>query len=137
MQPGSSIEAVELARSHEPKVATPVYERDMRLDEKHPTSEAGKTNDTADVSSLDAGEVTTYEGKPTAEDLATLHRVSGPIPWTAFTIAFVEFCERFGYYGTTVVCECNLRIFSRSMVCVVGTCKFYMETAGCFPICFQ
>lgn len=40
----------------------------------------------------------------TDEDLRTLRRVSGKIPWTAFTVAFVELCERFSYYGTTVVC---------------------------------
>jgi len=39
----------------------------------------------------------------TDEDLRTLRRVSGKIPWTAFTVAFVELCERFSYYGTTVV----------------------------------
>ena len=39
-----------------------------------------------------------------AEDLRTLRRVSGKITWIAFTIAFVELCERFSYYGTTVVC---------------------------------
>jgi len=36
-------------------------------------------------------------------DLKNLRRVSGKIPWVAFTIAFVELCERFSYYGTTVV----------------------------------
>lgn len=41
----------------------------------------------------------------TEEDLKTLRRVSGKIPWTAFTVAFVELCERFSYYGTTIVCE--------------------------------
>jgi len=40
---------------------------------------------------------------PSSEELATLRRVSGPIPWTAYTVAFVELCERFSYYGTTVV----------------------------------
>jgi len=39
------------------------------------------------------------------EDLKTLRRISGKIPWSAFTIAFVELCERFSYYGTTIVCE--------------------------------
>lgn len=34
------------------------------------------------------------------DDLKNLRRVSGKIPWTAFTIAFVELCERFSYYGT-------------------------------------
>ncbi|KIW08204.1 uncharacterized protein PV09_01134 [Verruconis gallopava] len=37
------------------------------------------------------------------EDLATLRRVSGKIVWVAFTIAFVELCERFSYYGTTII----------------------------------
>ncbi|KAF2102607.1 MFS peptide transporter [Rhizodiscina lignyota] len=37
------------------------------------------------------------------EDLRSLRRVSGKITWIAFTIAFVELCERFSYYGTTVV----------------------------------
>ncbi len=43
----------------------------------------------------------------TEADLNTLRRVSGKIPWTAFTVAFVELCERFSYYGTTVVCMCQ------------------------------
>ncbi len=41
----------------------------------------------------------------TEEDLVNLRRVSGKIPWAAYTIAFVELCERFSYYGTTVVCK--------------------------------
>ena len=44
-----------------------------------------------------------YEDTPTDEELNSLRRVSGKIPWTAWTIAFVELCERFSYYGTTVV----------------------------------
>lgn len=42
---------------------------------------------------------------PTDEELETLRRVSGRVPWKAYTLAFVELCERFSYYGTTVVCE--------------------------------
>ncbi|ETI28381.1 hypothetical protein G647_00830 [Cladophialophora carrionii CBS 160.54] len=45
----------------------------------------------------------TLDDEVTEADLHTLRRVSGKIPWTAFTIAFVELCERFSYYGTTVV----------------------------------
>lgn len=40
---------------------------------------------------------------PTSLQLETLQRVPGHIPWTAFTIAFIELCERFSYYGTTAV----------------------------------
>ena len=41
---------------------------------------------------------------PTAEELHTLRRVRDHIPWKAYTVAFIELCERFSYYGTTVVC---------------------------------
>jgi POT family proton-dependent oligopeptide transporter len=40
---------------------------------------------------------------PSEEELATLRRVPGRIPWICFTVAFVELCERFAYYGTTAV----------------------------------
>jgi POT family proton-dependent oligopeptide transporter len=42
---------------------------------------------------------------PTEEELHTLRRVSDRVPWKAFALAFVELCERFSYYGTTVVCK--------------------------------
>ena len=45
------------------------------------------------------------EEYPTAEEVDQLRRVCGPIPWSAYTIAFVELCERFSYYGTTQVCK--------------------------------
>ena len=35
------------------------------------------------------------EDEPTLEELQTLRRVSGKIPWLAYTVAFVELCERF------------------------------------------
>jgi len=41
--------------------------------------------------------------EPTSEELQTLRRISGKIPWQAWTITFVEFAERFSYYGTTAV----------------------------------
>lgn len=41
---------------------------------------------------------------PSLEELHTLRRVRDHINWKAYTIAFVELCERFSYYGTTVVC---------------------------------
>lgn len=40
---------------------------------------------------------------PTDEEWATLPRVAGRIPWTAWTVAIVEFVERFSYYGTSAV----------------------------------
>ncbi|KAH3920496.1 hypothetical protein HBI56_070880 [Parastagonospora nodorum] len=40
---------------------------------------------------------------PTEEEWATLPRVAGSIPWQAWTVAMVEFVERFSYYGTSAV----------------------------------
>ncbi|KAK0723285.1 general substrate transporter [Lasiosphaeria miniovina] len=40
-----------------------------------------------------------YEGKPTEEEAATLRRVPGRIPFTAYMICIVEFCERASFYG--------------------------------------
>lgn len=45
-----------------------------------------------------------YE-RPTVEEESTLRRVSGKVPWVAYTIAFVELCERFSFFGTAAVCE--------------------------------
>jgi proton-dependent oligopeptide transporter, POT family len=61
--------------------------------------------------SVDAGRRTSITdlGDPDSEahisedDLVNLRRVSGKIPWQAYTIAFCELCERFSYYGSTVV----------------------------------
>ncbi len=42
---------------------------------------------------------------PSDGELATLRRVAGKVPWKAYTLAFVELCERFSFYGATVVCK--------------------------------
>ncbi|KAH7009978.1 POT family-domain-containing protein [Ilyonectria destructans] len=44
-----------------------------------------------------------HDDTPTEEDLRTLRRVSGVIKWSMYTIAFVELCERFSYYGSSVL----------------------------------
>jgi POT family proton-dependent oligopeptide transporter len=44
-----------------------------------------------------------WPDKPTEEELQTLRRVSGKIKWSMYTIAFVELCERFSYYGSAVL----------------------------------
>ncbi|KAL9609550.1 MAG: hypothetical protein Q9167_005681 [Letrouitia subvulpina] len=43
------------------------------------------------------------EEYPTEEEVKSLRRVCGTVPWSAYTVAFVELCERFSYYGTTAV----------------------------------
>ncbi|KAI1812450.1 POT family protein [Poronia punctata] len=43
------------------------------------------------------------EEYPSKTDLETLRRVKGRISPIIYTIAFIELCERFAYYGTTAV----------------------------------
>lgn len=105
----------DLAASHEPKVSTPMFEVDEKaaLDTRRSASESlpPPVEFEADL-----------EGEePTEEELATLPRISGKIPWTAFTIAFVELCERFGYYGCQVLCKCSRYSVSSSMVWLIST----------------
>jgi POT family proton-dependent oligopeptide transporter len=69
-------------------------------DDKH--QQAAQLSDT-DTEDLNA---------PTEEELATLRRVPGRIPWICFTVAFVELCERFAYYGTTAVRMFNSSIWN-------------------------
>lgn len=47
--------------------------------------------------------LSTDDRDPTEEELHTLRRVPDKIPWNIYTIAFIELCERFSYYGTTAV----------------------------------
>jgi proton-dependent oligopeptide transporter, POT family len=82
MNAASDLETLEVAKGYEPTLPTPIKE------------------------SIGSGSSTRSDDfeHPTEEELATLRRVSGQIPWTAYTVAFVELCERFSYYGTTAVC---------------------------------
>jgi proton-dependent oligopeptide transporter, POT family len=41
---------------------------------------------------------------PTDEDLVTLRKVPDTVSLAAYTVAFVELCERFSYYGSQVIC---------------------------------
>jgi POT family proton-dependent oligopeptide transporter len=90
---------VDLAMSHEPKLATPMYE----IDEKKALDHRRSTSDSLSAPPVEF-EADLEGEEPTEEDLATLPRISGKIPWLTFTIAFVELCERFGYYGCQVLC---------------------------------
>ena len=41
--------------------------------------------------------------RPTEEERTTLRRVSGSIPWVAYSLCAVEFAERASYYGCSFV----------------------------------
>lgn len=65
---------------------------------------------------------------PTEEEERTLRRVSDSVSWTAYTVAFVELCERFSYYGTTAVCR-----FSRRLLKAVSNlyrCQLYSAASS-------
>jgi POT family proton-dependent oligopeptide transporter len=42
-----------------------------------------------------------YGPEPTAEDYKTLREVADAIPYSAYLVIVIEFCERFTYYGLT------------------------------------
>lgn len=95
---------VDMALSNEPKIATPLYEMSEKHalagEKRHSSATSHSINDVPVEFEAD------LEGEtPTEEELKTLRRVSGKIPWQIFTIAFVELCERFGYYGCQVLCK--------------------------------
>ncbi|KAF2144555.1 uncharacterized protein K452DRAFT_266481 [Aplosporella prunicola CBS 121167] len=90
------LEDVEIAQGHEPAAPTPLGEKELQL--------AVSSNEKEMGVSMGRGSFDDSEGTaPTEEDLHTLVRVSGKLPWTTYTIAFVEMCERFSYYGTSVL----------------------------------
>lgn len=99
---------VDMAMSHKPEAAKPLYE----LDEKRALSETRSPSSNDHEYPGEVFEADLEGEEPTAEELKTLPRVSGKIPWTAFTIAFVELCERFGYYGCQVLCKLRLNRIS-------------------------
>ena len=97
----SAMNAPDMAMSHEPKVATPLYE----ATEKELGNKSSHDGSVVVAAPAPVEFDADLEGEePTEEDLRTLTRVSGKIPWSAYTIAFVELCERFGYYGCAVLC---------------------------------
>lgn len=76
------------------------------VDEKHNLAVSEKQDFSIEpVSQSYVGDEDDLKTIPTDEELATLRRVSGKLPWQTFTVAFVELCERFSYYGTTAVCK--------------------------------
>ncbi|KAG5655920.1 hypothetical protein KAF25_000840 [Fusarium avenaceum] len=60
--------------------------------------------ETADATPVAPTGGVTADGQfPNAEEMGTLRRVPNKIPLKLFSIAFIELCERFSYYGCTVV----------------------------------
>lgn len=90
-----------LAKAHVPAAAIQGTEKEMHAGRGSfdvTAAAAPPTEDHYDSKSDDE-----YADKPTDEELQTLRRVSGPINWSMYTIAFAELCERFSYYGSSIL----------------------------------
>ncbi|KAJ9239149.1 hypothetical protein DTO169E5_4439 [Paecilomyces variotii] len=87
---------LEVAKVHAPQHAleTPASEKTVAISDKG-----------FDLNFQELGQEAFTDGRvaPTEEEKQTLRRVADRVPWTAYTVAFVELCERFSYYGTTAV----------------------------------
>ncbi|KAK1569385.1 POT family protein [Colletotrichum navitas] len=88
-----------LAKAHVPAAAAQGTEKETR-GSFDVTAAAAPA---ADDQYYDSKSDDEYPDKPTEEELNTLRRVSGPIHWGIYTIAFAELCERFSYYGSSVL----------------------------------
>lgn len=97
MSSGLAQESVEIAKAGIPAAAPAGTEKEQAVgratmvpEEKEPSANYDSTE-------------TEYEDTPTEEELKTLRRVSANLRWPIFTIAFAELCERFSYYGSSVL----------------------------------
>ncbi|EFQ33627.1 POT family protein [Colletotrichum graminicola] len=89
-----------LAKAHVPAAAAQGTEKEIRGSFDVTAAAAPSA---ADDQYYDSKSDDEYPDKPTEEELNTLRRVSGPIHWGIYTIAFAELCERFSYYGSSVL----------------------------------
>lgn len=96
MSSGLAQESADIAKAHVPDAAIQGTEKEL----------------TAGRGSIDPGKFPPhdelsveeeYEDTPTEEELRTLRRVSGKLKWAVWTIAFAELCERFSYYGSSIL----------------------------------
>lgn len=64
--------------------------------------DAAKSHVDSEASSTDVVDLDAYP-PPTAEERKTLRKVYDTVPWTAWTLCFVELAERASYYGVKAV----------------------------------
>ncbi|KAI4152941.1 MAG: hypothetical protein L6R39_001722 [Caloplaca ligustica] len=97
------LDLAEVSKAHAPQL-TDVPAAPGLINEKNEKSLAIAGDDSSQSPS-GRKESVDFDDKeyPTPEEVETLRRVAGAVPWASYTIAFIELCERFSYYGTTVV----------------------------------
>lgn len=101
------VEPVEAPRAYVPAEEKDVIDEKRGLDLKG-SAQASDSDEAADDILVGPN----GEQYPTKEELQTLRRTHGHVPMILYSIAFVELCERFAYYGTTQVCECFKHLLS-------------------------
>ena len=95
MSSGIAQEGADIAKAIEPSAAIQGTERELTAGrgsidpEKYPPHYSSTDEDRDD--------------KPTEEELRTLRRVPAKLHLPVWTIAFAELCERFSYYGSSVL----------------------------------
>ncbi|XXH01317.1 hypothetical protein Hte_007674 [Hypoxylon texense] len=83
----------------------PVHDSSPAIEEKAPKESGVAAVTSGSGSDIDEIPLRGPNGEeyPTKKELETLRRIKGRINWIIYTIAFIELCERFAYYGTTAV----------------------------------
>lgn len=97
--PSNPVDIAEVSKSH-------AIHDEVKHDEKELATEKslGAEHAIEEVPQYNADDAALTKTEPTEEDMNSLRRVPGDLNWPAYTVAFVELCERFSYYGTTIVC---------------------------------
>jgi len=95
-----------------PKGQIPTSEKDV-IDEKQGLDLKGSAQASdSDEAADDILVGPNGEQYPTKHELQTLRRTHGHVPMILYSIAFVELCERFAYYGTIQVCKSDEHLLS-------------------------
>ncbi|RDW62563.1 hypothetical protein BP5796_10865 [Coleophoma crateriformis] len=103
MTTGDVFDAAAGARHADPALALPPDMKHELPQSAHTVEKLPVVEGTAQTHYIDNSDDDELGVFPTEEEYHTLRRVSDKIDWWVYTIAVVELCERFSYYGTTVV----------------------------------
>ena len=98
------VDVTEISKAH--AVSNTIDEKNTSFEKEIGTAhDIQEIQPSKELSAGDAEDAELNKSYPTDEEFNTLRRVPGSLRWPAYTVAFVELCERFSYYGTTTVCE--------------------------------
>jgi POT family proton-dependent oligopeptide transporter len=99
-----SVESVERSRSGSLEISSPEIRQVSVLKGDDPYNEKDLPGTIIPANYTESTGIN--DSIPTEDEMHgpnALRRISAPIPWSVYTVAFVELCERFSYYGTQVL----------------------------------